>query len=818
MATKIDLQINDGIRLPGRFSLRARLLLLIIGVASTLVIVLLSLGFHAVRTVSKTAQAVSQNALETQANRLVTRLTQQNAKRNAAVLDQTMIKAELLATAASKYLSDPKPYAQIGEAKYSLSVQLLPDGQIQDGPQELASIFVPNTTVMTSEIEQTLVAGRMLDEMARTILDSNANTAAVYVTTPKDVTRYYPKGGLNDLPPDFKITEHALFKDVAPKENPTGKSLWSRVYNDPANLGLLVTATVPLYADSGDFLGIAGVDFRLSDLENVLEEEMQSDDSYAFLIDDAGKAIALPDRAYRDFLKRPRGDQEFGTDLSELKGDISKAIKSMRSGERGVVRIQDQGLDKYLSYAPLGKQGWSLATVVDANVILSELNKLETTLASDTKTLALKFLIPLGLIILCVVTGIAFALTYRFTAPLRELTKAAEAIGRQEWDTPMPIAGGDEIGVLSRTLRGVAQHLKALIEELELRVRDRTGELSSALVRVESSNKQLSEQIEERQRADSEKRDIELRFKGAFHSAPVGMALMDAKGNVINPNPHMKSLFWPDLQEDQTALLEPVIAEMDKARFLKFTQDLSGPMKSTISAGFDCLANDGSERHVVFYFSKIDRTETQDSYIVLLAQDVTQTEKLTKQLRYQANHDELTGLKNRRAFDELLTRRISGNNGNKISPHLLIMDLDKFKIVNDTCGHAEGDRLLIEISKLISNCVRPDDVVSRLGGDEFAVLLSDCAQDIAVRRAEEICAAVAQYEFCSAGDVFKVGISIGLVTADIGDIDFVELQRKADAACYAAKNAGRNCVHIAMPSVPLIDTGSSFLADEHRGK
>ena len=76
--------------------------------------------------------------------------------------------------------------------------------------------------------------------------------------------------------------------------------MWSRVYDDPANMGLLVTATILLYSDSGDFFGIAGVDFRLSDLEKVLEEEMHAEDSYAFLIDDAGKAIAVPDRAYRE--------------------------------------------------------------------------------------------------------------------------------------------------------------------------------------------------------------------------------------------------------------------------------------------------------------------------------------------------------------------------------------------------------------------------------------------------------------------------------------------------------------------------------------
>ena len=95
------------------------------------------------------------------------------------------------------------------------------------------------------------------------------------------------------------------------------------------------------------------------------------------------------------------------------------------------------------------------------------------------------------------------------------------------------------------------------------------------------------------------------------------------------------------------------------------------------------------------------------------------------------------------------------------------MDLDKFKIVNDTCGHAEADHLSTEISGLISDCVRADDVVARLGGDEFAVLLSNCAQEVAVRRAEKIRAAVAQYELSLGGNVYKINISVGLISANI---------------------------------------------------
>ena len=141
------------------------------------------------------------------------------------------------------------------------------------------------------------------------------------------------------------------------------------------------------------------------------------------------------------------------------------------------------------------------------------------------------------------------------------------------------------------------------------------------------------------------------------------------------------------------------------------------------------------------------------------------------------------------------------------------MDLDQFKIVNDICGHAEGDRLLIEIARLISDCVRADDVVARLGGDEFAVLLNGCAQEIAIRRAEEIRTAVSQHEFSSGGNAYKVGIGIGMVTADAAGIDLAELQRKADAACYAAKNTVRNRVHVAALSVQSISSGSCTYTD-----
>ncbi|MDC0434056.1 GGDEF domain-containing protein [bacterium] len=166
---------------------------------------------------------------------------------------------------------------------------------------------------------------------------------------------------------------------------------------------------------------------------------------------------------------------------------------------------------------------------------------------------------------------------------------------------------------------------------------------------------------------------------------------------------------------------------------------------------------------------------------------------MTELLLQQANHDELTGLYNRRAFAAALQGHIETFSACR-EAHLVILDLDQFKVVNDTCGHGEGDRLLIEVSRVIAACVRSTDTVARLGGDEFAVLLVDCSQEIAVRKAEQIRSRLQQYEFYSSADIFKIGVSIGLVSMNENRTDPTELQQLADAACYAAKEAGRDRV------------------------
>lgn len=170
--------------------------------------------------------------------------------------------------------------------------------------------------------------------------------------------------------------------------------------------------------------------------------------------------------------------------------------------------------------------------------------------------------------------------------------------------------------------------------------------------------------------------------------------------------------------------------------------------------------------------------------------------KITEmKLKYLATHDPLTNIFNRREFELRLADIIKSGNDNTIGC-VLYMDLDQFKIVNDTCGHTVGDKLLKQITALMSNCLNQRGILARLGGDEFGVILPGSSSAQALKIAGEFLTAIAHFKFAHQDRMFNIGISIGLVelTASFDSIEAV--MSFADTACYAAKDAGRNRVHV----------------------
>ncbi|MDP2902491.1 MAG: EAL domain-containing protein [Methylovulum sp.] len=185
--------------------------------------------------------------------------------------------------------------------------------------------------------------------------------------------------------------------------------------------------------------------------------------------------------------------------------------------------------------------------------------------------------------------------------------------------------------------------------------------------------------------------------------------------------------------------------------------------------------------------------------VLLVCEDVTETRKLTEQIAYQASHDVLTGLSNRSEFDKAIVNAIALAHLSNTEHALCYLDLDQFKVVNDTCGHLAGDELLKQLGDVLKKQVRRHDFVARLGGDEFGVLMYDCSLNEALIACEKIRDAIKDYHFAWEDRRFTVGVSIGVTSIHNTRCSAVTLLKEADAACYAAKDKGRNRVHIYLP-------------------
>ena len=181
---------------------------------------------------------------------------------------------------------------------------------------------------------------------------------------------------------------------------------------------------------------------------------------------------------------------------------------------------------------------------------------------------------------------------------------------------------------------------------------------------------------------------------------------------------------------------------------------------------------------------------------VVVFHDVGEIRGLTRQMSYQATHDPLTGLINRREFERRLQESVDSAHAEETVHMLFYMDLDRFKAVNDSCGHIAGDNLLREIATLIKDQVRDSDFVGRLGGDEFGTLLVGCPIDKARQIAADICNAVSDYRFVWKDKIFNIGISIGLVEISHSSGTLQDVISAADSACYVAKQRGRGQVHV----------------------
>jgi diguanylate cyclase (GGDEF)-like protein/PAS domain S-box-containing protein len=322
-------------------------------------------------------------------------------------------------------------------------------------------------------------------------------------------------------------------------------------------------------------------------------------------------------------------------------------------------------------------------------------------------------------------------------------------------------------------------------------VLDKNGRLTRLLgVEVDITERKLYEDALFREKESAQ---ITLRSIGD------GVITTDAKCNVEYINPVAEELTGWKVDDASGRPIDEI--------FRGFHEETCEPLENPLAVSIRrdraiksvrptlLIRRDGNELYIESTASPIRDGKASVTGGVLVFHDVSESRDLNRRLSYHASHDILTGLVNRAEFENRVERALKSARARETSYALLYLDLDQFKIVNDSCGHSAGDALLGQLGTLLKSKIRWRDTLARLGGDEFGVLLESCSLDEAMNTAETLRMAIGEYKFVWEERTFRLGVSIGVVPITADNEDVAALLTAADSACSAAKEAGRNRIH-----------------------
>ncbi len=287
----------------------------------------------------------------------------------------------------------------------------------------------------------------------------------------------------------------------------------------------------------------------------------------------------------------------------------------------------------------------------------------------------------------------------------------------------------------------------------------------------------------------------EARYRELYENVVAGVFQSTLDGKFMSANPALVRLLGYASEDELLGLdigKDLYMYPEDRENWLRNIQE-SGEIRN---AELVLKRKDGRKIVVLENSRAVHDDQGRILYYEGTLTDITEAHELSQQLSYEASHDALTGLINRREFELRLQRAIDSAQLADTRHALCYVDLDNFKVINDTCGHVAGDELLRQLATTLQQRIRANDSLARLGGDEFGVLLHDCPLEHAAEVAQGMRRAIEQYQFVWGTNSFFIGASIGVVPIEGTQRRVTQVLSAADAACYAAKDQGRNRVYV----------------------
>ena len=517
--------------------LRAKIVIGIIGTGGIALSVLVIFALYQTQQITS---ALSQR-LDTSVNQLAEEQLINTASVQANQADQAFqdITEEVVGL-SQHWVSLDDHQAVLSQGSYwdaTTRIAQLEGGQYGNPTTDISSVFVPMGTQIDKSVITDLNTSAYLDFYVPDILKTHPSLLAMYVINTGGVVRYYPNINLASLlPPDFDATKRPYFLISSPLYNPKHGPRWTIPYVDATGGGLVVTVASPVY-ENNKFTGVVAADMKLGEITKQISLLKIGKTGYAFLIDDAGRILSMPQAGFDMFGIRPEdmNSEEFfkQTILGSGTDQLQAVTKRMTSGGNGLLTVDVHGVETYISFFPIRANGYSLALVVPASelqgAIISARSETQQQLRSASQVAAI-----LLILLLAISIAISFGLGRIIAAPIQRLTQVASQISAGDLNIQATAATSDEIGTLANAFNTMTGRLQETLGSLEQMVEQRTTELFSANERNERRAKQF-ESIAQIARTISSTRDLNIllsqittainREFGFYH---VGIFLVDA--------------------------------------------------------------------------------------------------------------------------------------------------------------------------------------------------------------------------------------------------------------------------------------------------
>ncbi len=452
-------------------SIKTQLIVLLFGLTAISIGVVGFLGLRGVSDSGHKASDITSTAAQQRAEELLVQTANATADKNSLLFKTIEQKTSSAAATTKNILEHPEKFNN-GGWKFDTRARRTAGGSYGNGADELGSVFLAAISPATPAVKKEIETTSYLDYIFPDMIATEPNAVALYYNGASGASRYFPNIGLVDLvPPDFDLKSQEFYFIVDPEHDAEKVTKWTSVYDDPAGNGLTITAAHPIYLSSGGFMGSIGMDVTLNTIAKNIEDYSPIESSYAFLIDNKGRAIALPSQGYQDILGRKPKKGEFGPDLQKVKGDFSAVLQQMQAAKKGFTTVKAHNTDLYVAYSPLEGTSLSLGIVAKESVLLKVVSDLEAQVQTSTNQVLYFQILPFAALILALVWILGFFYIRYITEPIIALTQKTNRIMQGSLNQEIDVKGSNnEVGKLADAFNKMIRELAASYKALENKV------------------------------------------------------------------------------------------------------------------------------------------------------------------------------------------------------------------------------------------------------------------------------------------------------------------------------------------------------------